>query len=439
NALERIKAAKNEAENAQHTLVEKIINDAKKSIDDAKLLGADVSSCEEILLQSKNKFDSKQYKSSLEFARKVIEETERVQSALVARIIADASSVVENAKRLGADASKATELLDESTLSLENKEFGLALKNAEDAKHEAEKAMHEYVSHVIINAQNALTSAMRTETDVTRAREILDEAKVALNGKEFEKALFHAKRCKEESENAQLALVSSVLSAAETTILDSEKLGVDVTSAMSLLEEAKKALDAKEFEKALEAGKKAKKEAEDGAHQLVLEAISSSTMILEEAKKLDANVDQARIAMESSNFEEALDFEIHAGKEAESTQASVVEEVIKMAQAAIGSAKEMGIKLINADKLIEEAVHALTNKDYTKAMESAKKAENESNARKGEFQQATDAISLSKMKITEAHSLGTEAKEAEETLEKAQSELDLGNYENALSSAVEAG
>jgi len=446
NAVERIKAAKNEAENAQCVLVEKVINDARKSIDDAKGLGADVLGCEEILLQAKNKFDLKQYKPSLEFARKVIEEAERVQSDLTARIIAETSTVVENAKRLGADASKAIELLDEATLSLENKEFGLALKNAEEAKNDAEQSMHEYVSHVIINAQNALTSAMRTETDVTRARELLDEAKVSLNAKEFEKALFHAKRCKEEAENAQLALVSSVLSAAETTILDSEKLGVDVTSAMSLLEDAKKALDAKEFDKALEAGKKAKKEAEDGAHQLVLEAISSSTMILEDAKKLDANVDQAkelldqaRIAMESSNFEEALDFAIHAGKEAEMTQASVVEEVIKMAQSAASSAKDMGIKLINADKLIEEALHLLANKDYTKAMESAKKAENEANARKAEFQQATDAISLSKMKITEAHALGTEAKEAEEQLEHAQSELDLGNYENALSSAVKAG
>ncbi len=445
-AIDRTKAARQEAERAQFTLVEKAINDARNSIASAKGLGADVSACSESLADAERKFEGKQFKSALEQAQKAIADAERTQSDLAARAVADASTTVENAKRLGAEPIKAAELLDEATLGLDNKEFSMALKSAGESKHEAERAMHEHVSHIIINAQNALTSAMRTESDVTRAKELLDEAKVSLNSKEFEKALFHAKRCKEEAENAQLTLVSSVLSAAEATISDSEKLGVDVTSALEMLDNAKKSMDAKEFEKALDAGKKAKKSAEDGAHQLVLEAITSSTTILEEAKKLDANVDQAkelldqaRIAMESSNFEEALDFAIHAGKEAESTQASVVEEVIKMAQAAVVSAKELGINLPKADKWIEESTIALANKDYAKALESAKSAENESNKRKAQFQQATDAISLSKMRLTEAHALGTEAKAGEELLERAQGELENANYESAFASAVQAG
>ncbi|MEW5937715.1 MAG: hypothetical protein AB1665_07850, partial [Candidatus Thermoplasmatota archaeon] len=237
----------------QQEMASKAIATAEDKVADAKARGAFSKSAEELLRTAQELLRSGDYVKALELAVRSGDELHRAREEYeeAAEALKRAEEMAAVAKNIGGG-TPTERTIAAAREALARYEYKIAMERAVDALAEAKQAAYSRASNMLVSAHNIVNAAARIGLKVGEAQQRVTEAKSFLDNSRFERAHEAAERAIEISENLMRAHVTGILEEVNAEILSAAKLGGETSEAEGLVSQAKAALDAAAYEKALD-------------------------------------------------------------------------------------------------------------------------------------------------------------------------------------------
>ena len=250
-----------EAEQAQYDFVRGPIEHIRRVMKEARLEDPRIKK----LIASAEEFLER--KDCGEARREVLraqELTSGIQEKQARREMMDAEEVLSSLEKSGAVSPLARNLLRSALNANSGRDFEKAMKYARECSVQAMKTRDEFAS-----ADKALKAAesemaMLSELNI-QSEEIADLfalAKSNFASGEYMKSREYSAQVREKTERTYVMAAGEVLSSSQFKINYARNIGADVSTAESLLREAKAAHEAKDFKQTLELARRCREEAE---------------------------------------------------------------------------------------------------------------------------------------------------------------------------------
>jgi tetratricopeptide (TPR) repeat protein len=155
-----------------------LINNASTVIEDARELGADVASSKELIKKAEKALKGFEYKEVPVLVRNAkAEATEAKRFFRAERIIQNVIPVVEHADEMGADISEAMIFLRKAKASLQEKNFGLVSAYVKDVRNVIRQSKKRKKSNDILERMyGQIEKSEEEQLDVSQAKEIMKTA-----------------------------------------------------------------------------------------------------------------------------------------------------------------------------------------------------------------------------------------------------------------------
>ncbi len=354
--------------------------------------------------------------------------------------INSAETLIKNATEHGIDVTKALDLLNRAKEELSAGDCKTAKDLADQATVEANNAIEEMKTEAegtIESAENEITTAENRGINVTDAVLLLNQAKSLFSEGYYPAAKNKALDAYQLAQNLILKTdAEEAISLAQNTINNATEHGINVTDAKNTLNQAEKAYNNGEYEKAKELATTTIQKTRDEVDAAKEEALSKINLAENEtrnAENLGVNVSEAKHLLN-----DALDlfnqgYYPEAGEKADAAYQKAQEAIlknealkaIKLAEDAVSNVSSQGINVDEARNIITQANETLTEGNYTGAKELALKA------------RANAFLSLARAMLQEATEKGYEVSDEIALLHKATGEYNSGDYEEATADAQE--
>ncbi len=234
----------------------------QRLVEEAARAGHDVDAVAKQLVSAKHSFADGTLLEDLDLLRDLQAATRSLYSKDMQRAreqIYEAQDLVADADGLGADVSRANDLLQQARNALERTDHAEAVQLAGEAKGAAEQARLariEAIQGAIPMTQAVIQEAQNVGADVVEAERLLKQAEIALEAEDFvlvSELVRRAERTAMESQHYQIekamelrrrqvekahAMVESI----EPTLIQGRRLGLDVARAEALLAKAREVL-----------------------------------------------------------------------------------------------------------------------------------------------------------------------------------------------------
>jgi tetratricopeptide (TPR) repeat protein len=224
-----------------------------------------VSDAERLLVQAGNALKAKNYDDALEFAKEC---KLALQSARTYREVINAlkksRNKINEMKKIGADVTKAEQILAQAKPALLAKRYDEAMKYAKESLAEAEKCeLYKLAIDQVEVAWSKISEVKKLGAQVKVADELLADARNAIKAGEYDKALEQVKRCIENAEHIKQKYqeVVDLVQLAQSKIEETREMGADATVAQEFYDHMTKTIDIGDYEKACEYGKRCIEEA----------------------------------------------------------------------------------------------------------------------------------------------------------------------------------
>jgi len=285
--------------------------------------------------------------------------------------------------------------------------------------------------------EEAIRNAKKIEATTAKSEALLEEAKQALDKKDYKGALEKATLAKQETENARDERIETVISSATTLLVLAADLGSKAANAEDALKKAKEAVEKGEFEAAVNHARDSWEESNKVLHEKVSEIFSAAQSLLvlaesagEEVGHLQDRLDEAKGAIDEGDYKVALEAIRETLETAGTRLADTLNERIEDAQAELDTAEENGIRLGNSQKLIEEAREAVTSGEFELAIKNIDKAKD---AMGGEFKDhVRNRMDETKKHIRAAAEMDADMDEANDYLDEAKAALKKKEYKSVM-------
>ena len=229
------------------------------------------------------------------------------------------------AKKFGADIKKSTSILDEVKASMEKIDFKSTYDNIELCKNAITESLnqHQQALENIKSAQVVIAEAKEIGADITKAEEILSKAQQAIVNYDYETGKIQIILATEEAERArdqQRQLLSlqeqteDILKTAKSTIKDAKDAGIIIAEAEELLAKAQGTMANSEYQETQEFAKAGieKCKAVQELYTQAKETIQKAQTLISNSKLLMDTVDaekifgQSQARMDANEYSEAL-------------------------------------------------------------------------------------------------------------------------------------
>ncbi len=396
----------------------------------------DVSDVERIVADFNASMNSKDYQSALANAKKASEEA---RSAFVKRIgeVADSAEGLLNLAQIPAsDAKGALEMLEKSREQVLRDDHETAMKSAKSAYGAAERALHEYFSELLSQAQEVLNQSKEMGEDVSLFEELFKKGKSALEKQEYETGLAHVKEALEGAGENIKAQVSAAIHAVDELTAAGEELKADMSKVDSHVEKAKAALDALRFKEALAYAKRAETEGENSISSRlqemsreVKEGIRRLKAVEEDISVPQELLEQSQAALKKKNYIEALRALNTANERVREMQFKSVLDVIAQAKDKFVLAKKIGVDMTKPIMLLNTARDNFRLGKFEEAMRYAEQSRKEIDDELAVFYSARDQLVELAKAIKFADDLGGDSSAVRKTLADAKKSFEAKEYE----------
>ncbi|UCD92230.1 MAG: hypothetical protein JSV43_08450 [Methanobacteriota archaeon] len=303
-----------------------LIRNAKALIKDAKAQGADVSVSSELIGKAENALKSASFQEIPGLVREARTETMAAKRFFRSqRMIGNVIPFVDQANEMGADISEAMEFLHAAQTSLEDRNFGEVSENVKNIRNAIRRAKkRKRVEDVIDKMRDQITKSEKLELDVTRARELLNEAREAVLDERFADVQKLSRRLKKAISDAKLKKkMEDKLQSVRMDLEELRSMGVDTSAGEDLLEEASKAMSEGKYSKMqnlvtrnrrwiVRERKKRETELLVGAVGTLIEKASKGGKELVGAKELLKNFKRAIMSDKVGDLQELLEKDMQA-------------------------------------------------------------------------------------------------------------------------------
>lgn len=276
------------------------LEEAKRAVTAARELDADVSEAEGPLAEATAAMGAKDYRLALEKASEAHARGKRVYEERVRDIVNEAGKLIQLANSLDLDMSDAPANLKKAGETLTQDDFAEAVDYARKAWKRAEKTLHEHLSESFSKAQSLILVAKKLDRDTDPLANLIDQARSAMEANDFESALTFTRECLDTVTQDLKSEFGKVLADTQGIVRTAGEIGAETAKAQSLVERAEHDASQDEFEKALNALKLAHAEAERALQRNLDGSSAKFAALLERAERIGTPTASARERFEAA-------------------------------------------------------------------------------------------------------------------------------------------
>ncbi len=374
---------------------------------------------------------------------------DRVLSVLAAsgeKLTKQTAARIAQAQGLHIDVDEMIEFLKRAQVSLgvQNYPEGLGLiKQAADRANQA-TAMYRQAHDALSGAAAFIADARKHNVDVTRVVEILVDAKKAFERLDYAQTIELSARAKAETGKLTVLYSSAqkILSNKEKVELAS-RLGIDAPHLRDIATEAKEAMKAKDYPKALALATRADDEYTALIREKIAALLTTSESIVGSVEgvnlaPINEETIRARGALESGELGRAADLALHLRETLEhlKRQGEEAAASIKRVRDLASDAEAMNLEVPSTAALLEKADRAYRMGNFEEAMDHVAQAEVEVGRERDQgvaamMQRFEDSISRAKGE-------GTDTRSAEKLFDRSREFFRAKKYRQALATAVQS-
>jgi hypothetical protein len=294
---------------------EVLTKSAEIDITEAEKTGADLSEAKRYLEDAKihlQNLDIKLVRISVKQAKTAAADAKRYHRSKL--LIQHAIPVVDDAKRLGADATKASDYINRAKEALQEKQYGHVSELIRGAKREAKEAKRYHRAYLMIeNCRSVIESAKEAGADVTVSEAYYDQACMALENKDYGVVSQSVKEAKKAVVKFEKHMkVSELIEEVKPEIDDIKRIGIRTEEIQEAVDEAEEALARRNYAEVRSLVRKIKrriKKAMERKGANVLVATIEHVIHKAQANGLDASeaerlLDRAKNALDTMNYNE---------------------------------------------------------------------------------------------------------------------------------------
>jgi len=235
------------------TASENLFNLVKNRVAQARELKIDIEEMRDLLKRSKMALGAESYHDGLSLLKECNDLARKATAVhrQTQTALSSAAALVAEARKRDVDVSKSLETLLEAKRAFEHLDYEKAIELASQARAETEKLMVLYTSaQKILAARERLELATRLGIDAPHLRDLLTEAKEAMKAKDYGRALGRAQKCEEEMAKLIVDKLAAIVSASEAIVGSIQ--GVNLAIANEEIVKARQALEGGQLAQAAE-------------------------------------------------------------------------------------------------------------------------------------------------------------------------------------------
>ena len=379
----------------------------------------------------------------------VVASRDRVLAALAAATDAVANQVatrVAQARSLRIDVDEMLDFLKRAQMALAVQNYVEGLKLLKEAGDRASKAtaLHRQAHDALSGAAAFVADARKHNVDVTRVVEILVDAKKAFEHLDYSQTLELSARAKAETEKLTVLYSSAqkIVSNKERIELAS-RLGIDAPHLHEMASEAKDAMKAKDYPRALQLASRVDDEYAALIREKIVALLTTSASILGSLEgvnlaPINDETIRARSALESGELVQAADLALHLRdtierlkKQGEEAGAS-----IKRVRELVSDAEAMNLEVPGTVGLLDKAARAYKMGNFEETMDYVAQAE----AEVGRERDQGVAAMMRRFEdsIARARRDGTDTRTAEKLFDRSREFFRAKKYRQALATALQS-
>ncbi|MCK5292029.1 MAG: hypothetical protein KAR39_08450 [Thermoplasmata archaeon] len=436
-SLNSTKQAKVEAERTLQKCVEDRIESFDKVVASAEEINADVSDAKNILAESETALKDGSFREAVIKLKSAEEEARNAQFQKVLVTIATSRSKFVTAKNIGADLTKAMDLMEKSREAMKRENFKEAFEYAERTDEEVSKIVSEFetVESEIKSMQKSFALADEIGVDTTAAKKLLEKARIALQSRDFSKVLGLVKKSREAIDKAQLDRTMEAIESAESSLTLGQRMGIDLTEEDKILEKAVAAMKAKGFEASIKHAVDCRTSVDDSIDAHLSDAISTLQkevkMVREGSVGARKLLDKAEAAYAREDFAKAFGFIDEGRNIVETSLTDFANRSLKAMELALNLAESLNIDIQTLRDKYDQAMESMDAGKYRQVVDVAERAI-------GDLATLSEkTFSIIEAKVVKAKKLEMEIEEMRGNLKKARLAIGTENYGTVFKSLTE--
>jgi tetratricopeptide (TPR) repeat protein len=440
-ALQLTKQLEKKAQEATHNrkLADTEIAAAEELIEKAKHMDANVAKAEAKLTEATSALAQKEFKSALELSQESRKIAQKTLQDHVNMVLESTDNLVKLAGDIGIEVPDLKESLTNADNLVKEGKFEEGLELAKKGWEEVDKLLNEKVSEAFTKAQSLIVLAKKIGQDVTEMESLLDKAREHTEKSDYESALKFINECLQSAGKLSEDEITKLTERASTLIDLGIRISEDVSKAEEVFKKAQTALEENNYETAKELADKSLIEAEKVLEKGTSKLIRSSDDLIREGKKINAEVTKASLlfnkakeSLKSKNYEEVYDFTNQIGEEVENAQFQAVLKTISLSRPKFITAKNIGADLAGAMKYLDMARKSLKEKQFSEAMEYARKGETTINGVISNYEGAKEELQLITKALSRAAKIGVDTTTIKDMMKDAKKAFNAKDYKEAM-------
>ncbi len=422
---------------------------AEEIFKDAEDLGADVERSKEILAEIDDSLRLRRYVDAISGVRRLELETGKAKHSHVLALIGQADNALIEVEELGLSSKGLRGELATSETGLEARDFHAAAATARTVIETARDIKHRYITarDRIVAVQSQIYDASGIGANTSRATDLLGEARDALSEQRLDEALELAESSASEL-TARLADMVSYEEEALIELHDEAgKQGMVVEPLRVALTEAQALVGTQDLKAAvlrLRAGLD-EGQALLAKYRVAAEALGACEQLLETMGKLSvdsgvpsAETDRVRRAIREQQYDEA---KAHADTTAADMRRALDEHMASRTQgllALFDEARGANIRIADIDERYQVARANVASDDYLAVEAVINTHEADANVRMAAYKDALGRIELTAVLLQDAEGLRVDVETVHPVMSSARELLGQGRYPEAGTKADEA-
>ncbi|MGQ0798288.1 MAG: hypothetical protein ACT4OI_10580 [Methanobacteriota archaeon] len=427
------------------TASDNLFNLVRNRVAQARELKIDIEEMRELLKRSKMAFGMESVHEGLLLLKECSEQAGRATAMYrqAQTTLSSAAALAAEARKRDVDVTKVLETLLEGKKAFERLDYGAAIDLAGRARAETEKLMVIYTSaQKILSSRERLDLAAKLGIPAPHLVESLGEAKEAMKGKDYARAVAGATRVETEVTGLLRERLSQMIADAEAAAASVP--GVNLAVANEDLVRAKQSVEAGQFVPAVEAALRLADRLDRLRHQgdEATEALRRVRDLVADVGAMDVDapetarlVDAAERAFRMGQFEETLDHVAQAEAAVARERDQGIAARMDRYQAAIDRAKRDGADTRDAETMLGQAREFLRGRKYRQARARAGQRAGEAGRIALRQPMAQPALQAAERKLG---ALEFPAPVVATALEEARKAFVGGDYVKALDGAIRA-
>ncbi len=361
-------------------------------------------------------------------------------------LFASVKGRIATAQGLKIDVDEMADLLRRARMAFSVQSYHDGLKMLAESNEQANRttAMHRQAYNAIASAAAFVADAKKRNVDVSKVVETLVDAKKAFERLDYERALKLASEARAETDKLTILYSSAqkILSSRARIEL-AAKLGIDAPHLREVFSEAKEAMKAKDYSKALEYAQRTEGE----FTALIKDRITASLVAAGGAvgsvggvnlAAMTDEISRARQFMEAGELDRAAELALHLREQLDTLKRQGDEATAAMARVkdVVADAEAMSLAIPTTLSLLEKAERAYKMGRFEEALDHVALAEAE--ATKERDQGIAGMMRRFEETLAQAKREGTDTRSAERLFDRAREFFRNKKYRQALATATQS-